>query len=207
MDIPTALYNVRDMLATRGEDVHEFDEELKEIQPDKITEFQHKIFTFHSDKTVVFFTLTRDLLSKDKHSLLLRDDGLKKGDFQTFSEEHGGRKNYIIVGHEVPSSVVNTFLLQKDKEFQANGGILQFFRIHELQYNPFQHVLVPKHEKMSDDEAKSVLTQYSIRKAHLPIILKTDVIARWLGLKHGELVRIQRFNTNSGENTYYRCCM
>ena len=71
-----------------------------------------------------------------------------------------------------------------------------------------KHVLVPKHEKISEDEVKNVLSMYLIKhKSQLPIISRNDVIARWLGLRHGDIVRITRYNETSGTYYYYRCCL
>ena len=35
----------------------------------------------------------------------------------------------------------------------------------------------------------------------------TDIIAKWLGLKQGDIVKIDRYNPNSGVYYYYRCCI
>ena len=40
------------------------------------------------------------------------------------------------------------------------------------------------------------------------VILKnSDPIAKWLGLKSGDIVEIDRYNPNSGLTKYYRACV
>jgi DNA-directed RNA polymerase I, II, and III subunit RPABC1 len=78
----------------------------------------------------------------------------------------------------------------------------------ELMYNPLKHSLVPPHEKISEEESKEILVKYLIKtKSQMPVISRNDVIARWLGLRHGDIVKITRYNESSGIYYYYRCCM
>ena len=53
------------------------------------------------------------------------------------------------------------------------------------------------------------MSKYNIKsKSSLPLILKnSDPIAKWLGLKQGDIVKIIRNNKNSGIYYYYRCCI
>ena len=52
------------------------------------------------------------------------------------------------------------------------------------------------------------MTHYNIKsKTSLPIMLKTDPIAKWLGIKTGDIVKIDRYNPNSGLTYYYRACV
>ena len=118
------------------------------------------------------------------------------------------KKHFILVLTDPPSSALMHQLQARDKLLQTQNGSLQIFYTKELLYNPMKHVLVPKHEKISEDEVKNVLSIYLIKhKSQLPIISRNDVIARWLGLRHGDIVRITRYNETSGTYYYYRCCL
>jgi DNA-directed RNA polymerase subunit H len=78
-----------------------------------------------------------------------------------------------------------------------------FFRIQNLIIHPAEHVLVPKHEKVSRDEIKSITTQ----PAKLPFIkYHEDMQARVLGLVPGDIVKITRPSPSSGEYIVYRIC-
>jgi DNA-directed RNA polymerase subunit H (RpoH/RPB5) len=104
----------------------------------------------------------------------------------------------------------------KDKLSQNNAKMLaglkvnlQLFDIKGLQFNISHHELVPKHEVVKDDaEVKDIILRYSLKsKFQLPIILKTDAMAKYLGLKNGDVVRITRVSPTAGEYTVYRCCV
>jgi DNA-directed RNA polymerase I, II, and III subunit RPABC1 len=86
---------------------------------------------------------------------------------------------------------------------------LQVFDIKQLQFNISHHVLVPKHELVNDEaEVKDIVERFSIKsKFQLPIILKTDAMAKYLGLKNGDIVRITRTSPTAGEYISYRCCV
>jgi DNA-directed RNA polymerase I, II, and III subunit RPABC1 len=44
-------------------------------------------------------------------------------------------------------------------------------------------------------------------KFQLPIILKTDAMAKYLGLKNGDIIKITRVSPTAGEYVVYRCCV
>ncbi len=67
-----------------------------------------------------------------------------------------------------------------------------------------EHDLVPKHEILSDKDAKEVLDQYNITVAELPKIFKTDPAIRHLEPKPGAVVRITRPSMSAGETVFYR---
>jgi DNA-directed RNA polymerase I, II, and III subunit RPABC1 len=86
---------------------------------------------------------------------------------------------------------------------------IQLFDIKQLQFNISKHELVPKHEVVSsDEEVKDIMEKFMLKsKFQLPIILKTDAMSKYLGLKNGDVVRITRVSPTSGEYIIYRCCV
>lgn len=197
MDIDVVLLHLKEMLDMRKEDTSEFEEHGDAVpRPRYFTD--PTPIVLNTDKTTVFFALSKDVLKE------LLKEFKEVEDFV----EHYKTPNFIIVVMEMPSSTTMNTLMERDRNLQAQGGMLQVFMLKELMYNPSKHVLVPKHEKLSEDEAKAVLEKYMIKsKAQLPQIHKTDIMARWLGLRHGDVVRITRHNPTSGEYYYYRCYM
>lgn len=67
-----------------------------------------------------------------------------------------------------------------------------------------EHVLVPKHEKISQAEGNKVLEEYNITNQELPKILITDPGIRHLSAKPGDIIRITRGSRSSGEAVFYR---
>lgn len=81
--------------------------------------------------------------------------------------------------------------------------------ITKLQFNITKHVLVPKHEVITDKaEIEKIVQSYRLKSRHqLPIILKSDPIAKWYGMKTGDVVKITRASETAGEYVIYRCCL
>lgn len=196
--IDKAIIHLREMLEVRGDDVSYIEEHADAVLRSRyFTEF----IEIGTDKTTVMFALTKDVLKE-----LTKE--LKDVDAQEVVSKYNNTKNFIIVVNDTPSSANMNVLNAVDKELNALGGMLQIFQLKELLYNPSKHELVPKHEKLTEQEAKQCMEQYMLKtKAQFPIILRTDVMARWLGLRHGDVVKITRYNETSGEYFYFRCCM
>ena len=96
-----------------------------------------------------------------------------------------------------------------DRIYQkSKGGMIQYFQINQLLFNPTKHILVPEHRKLSPTEVNELMEKYLIKnKLQMPIIMHNDVIAKWIGLKQGDIVEIKRYNENSGLSYYYRYCI
>jgi len=165
---------------------------------------------FNTDKTTIIFALTKKLrqdiieeLKKNKTNIdtIIHDP---KTD-----NKYNGKYNIILIfGNDILTTPTVTQLNLIDKVLQKKKGMLQFFQLNELQFNPTKHQLVPPHRKLNQEESTDIMTKYLIKsKLQMPIIPKTDVIAKWLGLKQGEIVEIIRHNENSGKSYYYRCCI
>jgi DNA-directed RNA polymerase subunit H len=66
------------------------------------------------------------------------------------------------------------------------------------------HVLVPKHEVLSEEQAEEVLKQYKISKKQLPSILKKDAALKMFDVNEGDVIRIHRKSPTIGQVFYYR---
>lgn len=95
------------------------------------------------------------------------------------------------------------------QEAMARGVRIEVFELKELLFNVSKHELVPKHEKLADDASiKDLLQSAKLKsKTQLPLILKTDPMARYLGLRSGDVVKITRPSPTSGIYIHYRCCV
>jgi len=66
------------------------------------------------------------------------------------------------------------------------------------------HILVPKHEIITLEEAKQVLEKYHCKAIELPLIFGSDPAIVGLGVKPGDMIRITRTSATAGESFYYR---
>ena len=66
------------------------------------------------------------------------------------------------------------------------------------------HILVPKHEIITKEEAEQVLEKYHCKSIELPLIFVSDPAIVGLGVKPGDMIKITRKSATAGESFYYR---
>ncbi|EMG49453.1 RPB5 DNA-directed RNA polymerases I [Candida maltosa Xu316] len=89
----------------------------------------------------------------------------------------------------------------------VSPSTIEIFQENDLIVNITHHELVPKHLKLSKDEKKELLERYRLKESQLPRIQREDPVARYLGLKRGEIVKIIRRSETSGRYASYRICL
>lgn len=81
---------------------------------------------------------------------------------------------------------------------------IEIFIEKELIVDITEHPLVPKHELLTEEEKQKLLKDMSIKESQLQRILLTDPVARYLGLKKHDVVKITRPSETSGTYVVYR---
>lgn len=84
---------------------------------------------------------------------------------------------------------------------------IECFLEDDLLVNITRHELVPRHVLLSRDEKIALLKRYRLKETQLPRILQKDPVARYLGLRRGEVVKIIRVSETAGRYASYRLCV
>jgi DNA-directed RNA polymerase subunit H (RpoH/RPB5) len=80
--------------------------------------------------------------------------------------------------------------------------------ITDLQFNKLNHILVPKHRILNDNEVSEVMKKYNItNKIQFPEISRFDPIARLMVMRPGQVCHIIRPSKPAIEADYYRICV
>jgi len=74
----------------------------------------------------------------------------------------------------------------------------------EESINILEHVLVPKHEVLSPEEALEVLKKLGVSPKNLPWISVDDPAAKAVGAKPGDIIRVVRKSPTAGVAIAYR---
>lgn len=139
-----------------------------------------QIFVFFSDERSVGVKTMRKLLG------ILEEKNIQRG---------------IIVfpGNMTPSA-------RKVIVAMASQYRLEEFSESDLLVNITHHTLVPKHDVLTPEQKKTLLERYRLKETQLPRIQLADPVARYYGLRRGQVVKITRPSETSGRYASYRIC-
>jgi DNA-directed RNA polymerase subunit H len=111
---------------------------------------------------------------------------------------------FIIIKDDMNETVMNELkhLWEKD------GIFIVMQSIKGLQFNILDHILVPKHRVISEDETMDVMNKYNIKtKTQFPDISRFDPVAQVIGLRPGKVCEITRVSKTAILSKYYRICI
>ena len=103
---------------------------------------------------------------------------------------------------------MNQTLMNILNEFWDRHGIfIILFSLERLQFNILEHQYVPKHDILTEDERTEMFKRYNILDVkNLPDISRFDPVAQAIGMRPGEICRIERPSKTSVISNYYRYC-
>ena len=96
---------------------------------------------------------------------------------------------------------------QLEALYNEHKVFVQMFWVDKLITNIMDHEIVPEHNIISSTEKEKLLERFNIATYNqLPLILKTDPVAMFLGMRRGDVCRITAPSETSGEYISYRYC-
>ncbi|KAF8403606.1 hypothetical protein HHK36_011710 [Tetracentron sinense] len=84
---------------------------------------------------------------------------------------------------------------------------VEIFQITDLLMNITKHILMPKHEILTNEEKQKLLKKLNLEDNQIPRMLKKDAIARYYGLEKGQVVKSTYDGEITDSHVSYRCVM
>lgn len=110
----------------------------------------------------------------------------------------------IVVKDEVNETLVNNI-----KHIWEQDGIFIIIQsLKRLQFNILNHVLVPPHRILSNEELIQIKKKYNIMDNNqFPEISRFDPVAQAIGIRPGQVCEITRSSKTAITSKYYRICI
>jgi DNA-directed RNA polymerase subunit H (RpoH/RPB5) len=187
-------YNVDDYL---GFSINEIDAMLTNSQLDML--ITHKT----DDKKVYikYYFTNKQTTRQIKPQVL--DDIIE--DLYSIEEILTAKDTLIIIIDDEPN---DTILAKMKYLYDHDGIFVVLHNIQRLQFNILKHVLVPTVNVLNEGETEEMKKKYSLKSlSQLPEISRFDPQALVIGLRPGQVCRIQRKSITALEYEYFRVCV
>lgn len=111
------------------------------------------------------------------------------------------KRIYLKAGEK--DNTVQTFV----NKCLAEKKFVQFFGLENFMFNISKHIFVPRHIILKSNEVREMLTFYNTKLEHIPVIKREDQMAKYIGLRPGQVVKINSYNASTGISETYRRCV
>nr|KYP44161.1 DNA-directed RNA polymerases I, II, and III subunit RPABC1 [Cajanus cajan] len=185
------------MLEDRGYDVVQH----ANLAP-TLDEFRSRFGQHPNPRTLAFCASHRSHPNNTVHVMFAGTDVIRKGNVGLIYTQNEGTQIFKRLILIVQSRVTPYAY----KEFKKWPFEVEIFHITDLLVNITKHVMQPKYEILTDDEKKELFTKYNlVEDNQLPGMLKTDPIARYYGLKKGQVLKVTHSSQLIESYVTYRC--
>ena len=109
----------------------------------------------------------------------------------------------IIIKQEPHEALLNIL----NQIWESEGIFIIIYNLDRLLFNILEHSYVPKHTIMNESEIKIMKQIYNIKEdSEIPTISRYDPVALAIGMRPGEVCKIERPSKTAIMTNYYRIC-
>jgi DNA-directed RNA polymerases I, II, and III subunit RPABC1 len=189
------------------------DDELTSYTQMSIEEFS-EIYEQSIINGLSFGPINHSIIDDSKLVIKIIMSNTKKANIREICESYikeydSDIKIIIIMKDKITTNITKEINQDKYKNVEV-------FQVKNLLVNITKHHLQPKFDIILPNEEEYVIKQFvSVKltpgvinqfKSKLPKIIKDDPVARFYGLRTGNLLKITRMNEQSGKYIMFRCC-
>ena len=214
--------NILKMLKTRGYDVSEYENFTNsEIVTLIMAHFNGK-FESSIEPSILDIMLEKEDINdksiKNKVYIKYRlDEKFKKTDslIKQINDIYSSKlnKNDTLIILYINRIITKPGVKDKnDEEFERSfyvtkGYYVQLFGLENFLIDVSNHVNVPKHTILNNEEVRHMMQEYNIDNLkQLPETSRTDVQSKYIGLRPNQVCRIDYKNLTTGKSVKYKIC-
>lgn len=113
-------------------------------------------------------------------------------------------KDMLVIVTKQEVKTMNQYLNQ----LFLQGRFIVLLSLDRLQFNILNHQYVPPHTILSKEELDEMMKKYNVGdKSQLPDISRYDPVALAIGMRPGDVCKIDRPSKSAIHSTYYRVCV
>jgi DNA-directed RNA polymerase subunit H len=113
-------------------------------------------------------------------------------------------KDTLIIVTKQEVKTMNQYLNQ----LFLQGRFIVLLSLDRLQFNILNHQYVPPHTILLKEEMDEMMKKYNVaNKSQLPDISRYDPVALAIGMRPGDVCKIDRPSKSAVHSTYYRVCV
>jgi len=113
-------------------------------------------------------------------------------------------KDMLVIVTKQEVKTMNQYLNQ----LFLQGRFIVLLSLDRLQFNILNHQYVPQHTILSKEELDEMMKKYNVGdKSQLPDISRYDPVALAIGMRPGDVCKIDRPSKSAIHSTYYRVCV
>jgi DNA-directed RNA polymerase subunit H (RpoH/RPB5) len=113
-------------------------------------------------------------------------------------------KDMLVIVTKQEVKTMNPYLNQ----LFLQGRFIVLLSLDRLQFNILNHQYVPPHTVLSKEETEDMMKKYNVaNKSQLPDISRYDPVALAIGMRPGDVCKIDRASKSAVHSTYYRVCV
>jgi DNA-directed RNA polymerase subunit H (RpoH/RPB5) len=191
--------------------------EILEEQDYNVTDYKdfsiHEIHAMVSSKQLDLLiereNPTKKIYIKYHLAKTLRQNNIYEYIEDLFNLENILSKNddLIIIIKDEPNETLTRFLRDV---WEKEGIYIRIFNIKRLQFNILKHILVPKHVILTDEEVKEFKKKFNLKDVigtSIPDISRFSPVSLAIGIRPGEICKIERNSKTALNALYYRICI
>ncbi len=173
-----------------GTNINEVNSMYENKQMDMLLEKKDKkiYIKYHLNKT-----LKRNNINDYIDDLIHLENVLEKKD------------DIVIIIKDEPNDSLRTVL---SNLWLQEGIFVNVINIKRLQFNILDHVLVPKHKVLSQQETLEFKKKYNItNNSQIPDISRFSPVSQVIGIRPGQICEITRASKTAIDSLFYRICV